>query len=118
MKHSAFALLVFFACSVSAQFAIQTPVEFPANYQAADVDALLRSIDYPRLAREADRAVPGTIAAKVKFLYQPIVFHSALGRPDRMGVLVLVEAQPGWGKEAELKTFLARYLEKRIAEPK
>ena len=108
--------LVFLAASASAQFSAQTSVDLPASYQPADTQALLRSIDYPRLAKEADAAVPGAIAAKVKFFYQPIVFHSALGRPDRMGIVVLVEAQPGWGRESELKSFLAHYLERRIAE--
>ena len=117
MKRFAFALLLFMA-SVSAQLGVQTPVEFPRSYQHADVQELLRSIDYPRLAREADATVPGVIAAKVKFFYQPIVFHSALGRPDRWGVLVVVEAPPDWGREADLKSFLASYLRKRIAEAK
>jgi|SRR6185369_1828136 len=117
MKHLLLALLLVTA-NCFAQLALQTSVEFPPKYQPADVQALLGSIDYPLLARQADAAFPGLLAANVRFMYQPIVFHSAIGRPDRQGVLVLVEAQPGWGREAELKSYLAKYLEQRIAGAK
>ena len=108
--------LTFAAQVCSAQITLETAVEFPARYRPAEVQALIQSINYPQLAQEIDMAIPGALRANMSFYYQPIVMHPALGGPDRQAVLVFASANPGWGREPELKAFLKQYLEKRIAE--
>ncbi|GLQ46514.1 hypothetical protein GCM10007862_15650 [Dyella lipolytica] len=51
---------------------------------------------------------------KVGFYFVPLAFHSFFGPPDHMAIRVDVRAPPGWGKESELKAFLANYLVKRF----
>jgi len=105
-------LLLLASCNVWA--ASPTIVELPDQYKTEQVQSVLQSIDYPQLAQEADKSVPGVLKEKVGFLFQPLIFHSLLGKPEHMSVRVDVYAPPNWGKELELKAFLAKELEKRF----
>lgn len=93
----------------------QTIVELPPLYNQEDVQAILRSIDYMALALEADKSVPGLLEEKVGFGFQPLIFHSILGKPDHMVLRVdVLHAPPKWGKEPELKAYLAKFIEQKI----
>jgi hypothetical protein len=97
-------------------------VELPSQYKAEQVQALIHSIDFQQLARDADKSVPGVLdksvpgvfKAKVGFYFQPLTFHSFLGQSDHMAIRIDVHAPPGWGKESELKAYLANYLVRRF----
>jgi hypothetical protein len=64
--------------------------------------------------KQADKSVPGVFENKVGYYFQPLFFHSFIGAPDHMAIRVDIHAPPSWGKESELKAFLANYLVKRF----
>jgi hypothetical protein len=113
MKKILVALSFLFAsCCAFANF--QTIVELPSEYKAEQVQMLLKSIDLPQLAEDADKAVSGIFSEKVGFYFQPLIFHSDMGKPDRFVLRVDITAPKNWGKEAELKKFLVNDLLKRV----
>ena len=113
MKNLIVSLLLLLA-SCPAWADSSTVVELPSQYTAAQVQALIHSIDFPQLTREADQSVPGVFENKVGYYFQPLFFHSFIGAPDHMAIRVDIHAPPSWGKESELKAFLANYLVKRF----
>jgi|SRR5450432_2363405 len=121
MKNFVIAMSLLLASS-SAWAYSPTIVELPSQYKAEQVDAILHSIDFRQLAWEADKSVPGVIdksvptapKLRVGFHFQPLVFHSFLGKADHVALRIDIHAPPNWAGESKLQAFLASYLEKRF----
>jgi hypothetical protein len=101
-------LLILVSDIAWADSSAELDIGLPRQYTSEQVQAVLRSIDIPQLAREADKSVPGVLKEKVAFS-----FH-VYGTSGDIVVRPEVHAPSGWRGDWQLKVFLGEYLGKRF----